>query len=52
MYNMEKVNKNKVFGQDGQDGAEDGSRVACSGKTLQFSVCFICFFVVLHVRCC
>ncbi len=35
-----------------QDGAEDGSRVACSGKTLQFFVCFICFFVVLCVRCC
>ncbi len=35
-----------------QDGAEDGSRVACSGKTLQFFVCFICFFVVLRVRCC
>ncbi len=33
-------------------GAEDGSRVACSGKTLQFFVCFICFFVVLRVRCC
>ncbi len=27
-----------------QDGAEDGSRVACSGKTLQFFVCFISFF--------
>ncbi len=26
-----------------QDGAEDGSRVASSGKTLQFFVCFICF---------
>ncbi len=35
-----------------QDGAEDGSRVACSGKTLQFFVCFICFVVVLRVRCC
>ncbi len=35
-----------------QDGAEDGSRVASSGKTLQFFVCFICFFVVLRVRCC
>ncbi len=35
-----------------QDGAEDGSRVASSGKTLQFFVCFICFFVVLCVRCC
>ncbi len=35
-----------------QDGAEDGSRVACSGKTLQFFVCFICFFDVLRVRCC
>ncbi len=37
--------------QDGaassQDGAEDGSRVASSGKTLQFFVCFICFFVVI-----
>ncbi len=35
-----------------QDGAEDGSRVACSGKTLQFFVCFISFFFVLRVRCC
>ncbi len=35
-----------------QDGAEDGSRVASSGKTLQFFVCFICFFCVLRVRCC
>ncbi len=35
-----------------QDGAEDGSRVASSGKTLQFFVCFICLFVVLRVRCC
>ncbi len=35
-----------------QDGAEDGSRVASSGKTLQFFVCSICFFVVLRVRCC
>ncbi len=33
-----------------QDGAEDSSRVACSGKTLQFFVCFISFFVVLHVK--
>ncbi len=33
-------------------GAEDGRRVASSGKTLQFFVCFICFFVVLRVRCC
>ncbi len=34
-----------------QDGAEDGSRVASSGKTLQFFVCFICFllFYVLDV---
>ncbi len=38
--------------QMSQDGAEDGSRVASSGKTLQFFVCFICFFVVLRVRCC
>ncbi len=37
---------------ESQDGAEDGSRVASSGKTLQFFVCFICFFVVLRVRCC
>ncbi len=35
-----------------QDGAEDGSRVASSGKTLQFFVCSIYFFVVLRVRCC
>ncbi len=35
-----------------QDDAEDGSRVACSGKTLQFFVCFISFFVVLRVRRC
>ncbi len=35
-----------------QDGAEDGSRVASSGKTLQFFVSFISFFVVLRVRCC
>ncbi len=34
-----------------QDGAENGRRVASSGKTLQFFVCFICFFVVLRVRC-
>ncbi len=27
-----------------QDGAEDGSRVACSGKTLQFFVCFNLFY--------
>ncbi len=34
-----------------QDGAEYGSRVASSGKTLQFFVCFICFllFYVLDV---
>ncbi len=35
-----------------QDGAEHGSRVAISGKTLQFFVCFICYFVVLHVGRC
>ncbi len=35
-----------------QDGAEYGRRVASSGNTLQFFVCFICFFVVLRVRCC
>ncbi len=35
-----------------QDGAEYGSRVASSEKTLQFFVCFISFFVVLRVRCC
>ncbi len=35
-----------------QDGAEYGRRVASSGNTLQFFVCFISFFVVLHVRCC
>ncbi len=35
-----------------QDGAEHGSRVASSEKTLQFFVCFICYFVVLHVGCC
>ncbi len=35
-----------------QDGGEYGSRVASSEKTLQFFVCFICFFVVLRVRCC
>ncbi len=40
------------FKMRSQDGAKDGSRVACSGKTLQFFVCFICFFVVLRVRCC
>ncbi len=34
-----------------QDGAEYGSRVASSEETLQFFVCFICFFVVLSVRC-
>ncbi len=38
--------------KESQDGAEDGSRVASSGKTLQFFVCSICFFVVLRVRCC
>ncbi len=27
-----------------QDGAENGHRVASSGKTLQFFVCFICCF--------
>ncbi len=32
-----------------QDGAEDGSHVACSGKTLQFFVCFILLFYVLDV---
>ncbi len=32
-----------------QDGAEDGSRVASSEKTLQVFVCFVCFFVVLRV---
>ncbi len=42
----------EVLEGDIQDGAEDGSRVARSGKTLQFFVCFICFFVVLRVRCC
>ncbi len=26
-----------------QDGAEDGSRVASSEKTLQVFVCFVCF---------
>ncbi len=35
-----------------QDGAEDGSRVASSEKTLQVFVCFVSFFVVLRVRCC
>ncbi len=35
-----------------QDGAEDGSRVASSDKSLQVFVCFVCFFVVLRVRCC
>ncbi len=35
-----------------QDGAEHGSRVASSEKTLQFFVCFICYFVVLCVGCC
>ncbi len=35
-----------------QDGAEDGSRVASSEKTLQVFVCFFFFFVVLRVRCC
>ncbi len=35
-----------------QDGTENGYRVASSGKTLQFFVCFICFFVVLRVKCC
>ncbi len=35
-----------------QDGAEHGSRVASSEKTLQFFVCFICYFVVLRVGCC
>ncbi len=29
-----------------QDGAEDGSRVASSEKTLQVFVCFVCFSVV------
>ncbi len=32
------------FTHKSQDGAGDGSHVACSGKTLQFFVCFICFF--------
>ncbi len=34
-----------------QDGTEDGSRVECSGKTLQFFVCFFVFllFCVLDV---
>ncbi len=32
--------------QVSQDGAEDGSRVACSGKTLQFFVCFFFFYVL------
>ncbi len=36
-----------------QDGAEDGSLVASSEKTLQFFVCFIYFFIIfLRVRCC
>ncbi len=35
-----------------QDGAEHGSRVASFEKTLQFFVCFICYFVVLRVGCC
>ncbi len=35
-----------------QDGAEYGSRVVSSRKTLQFFVCFISFFVVLRIRCC
>ncbi len=51
----EQVSNNYImlyFKKVSQDGAEDGSRVACSGKTLQFFVCFICFFVVLRVRCC
>ncbi len=43
---------NMCWKKHNQDGAEDGSRVASSGKTLQFFVCFICFFVVLRVRCC
>ncbi len=36
----------------GKMAPRDGSRVASSGKTLQFFVCSICFFVVLRVRCC
>ncbi len=35
-----------------QDGAEHGSRVASSEKTLQFFVNFISYFVVLRVGCC
>ncbi len=35
-----------------QDGAEHGSRVASSEKTLQFFICFICYFVVLRAGCC
>ncbi len=35
-----------------QDGAEHGSHVASSEKTLQVFVCFVCLFVVLRVRCC
>ncbi len=31
------------------DGAEYGSRVASSEKTLQFFVCFICFFLLFYV---
>ncbi len=37
---------------DYQDGAKDGSPVASSDKTLQVFICFVCFFVVLRVRCC
>ncbi len=33
-------------------GAEDGSRVASSGKTLQFSYVLFVFLVVLRVRFC
>ncbi len=32
-----------------QDGAENGRRVASSGKTLQFFVCFICFLLLFYV---
>ncbi len=32
-----------------QDGAEYGSRVASSGTTLQFFVCFIYFYLFFYV---
>ncbi len=49
---VQKLNFTKNARLGFQDGAEHDSRVASSEKTLQFFLCFICYFVVLLAGCC